>query len=212
MWNLMEPLIVPAIIAGSQEELDSMLERLKGEVNRVMLDVMDGKFVPNRSLDFDFRLPEGFEYEVHMMAVDPLERLSTMAGKVDIAILHVETLTDIRAAIERARGLGLQLTLALNPGTGVDVIEPYLDEVDGVLVMTVNPGAYGGMYIPEALEKVRRLRGLKPEIPIEVDGGMNVENSRAAREAGANVIASGSFILKSEDVAQAVEALSFCPS
>ena len=204
----MKPLIVPAIIAGSQEELDVMLERLNGKVERVMLDVMDGKFVPNRSLDFDFRLPEGFEYEVHMMAVDPLERLSAMAGKVDIAILHVETLTDIRAAIERVRELGLKLTLALNPGTGADVIESYLNEVDGVLVMTVDPGKYGGKYIPEALEKVRRIRELDPEIPIEVDGGMNVENSRAAREAGANVIASGSFILKSVDVAQAVEALS----
>jgi ribulose-phosphate 3-epimerase len=208
----MKPLVVPAIIAESQEELDSMLERLNGKVERVMLDVMDGKFVPNRSLDFDFRLPEGFEYEVHMMAVDPLERLSTMARKVDIAILHVETLTDISATIDRVRRLGLQLTLALNPGTGVDVIEPYLDEVDGVLVMTVDPGAYGGKYIPEALTKVRSLRELKPGVPIEVDGGMNVENSRAAREAGANVIASGSFILKSEDVAKAVEALSFCLS
>ena len=208
----MKPLVVPAIIAESQEELDSMLERLNGKVERVMLDVMDGKFVPNRSLDFDFRLPEGFEYEVHMMAVDPLERLSAMVGKVDIAILHVETLTDIRAAIEVVRELGLQLTLALNPGTGVDVIEPHLNEVDGVLVMTVDPGAYGGRYIPEALEKVRRIREMNPEIPIEVDGGMNVENSRAAREAGANVIASGSFIMKSEDVAQAVEALSSCLS
>ncbi len=204
----MKPLIVPAIIAESQEELDSMLGRLNGKVERVMLDVMDGKFVHNRSLDFDFRLPEGFEYEVHMMAVDPLERLSAMAGKVDIAILHVETLINIRAAIEGVRELGLQLTLALNPGTGVDVIEPYLDEVDGVLVMTVDPGAYGGRYIPEALEKVRRIRELDDEVPIEVDGGMNVENSKAAREAGANVIASGSFILKSVDVAQAVEALS----
>jgi ribulose-phosphate 3-epimerase len=208
----MKPLIVPAIIAGSQEELDAMLERLNGKVERVMLDVMDGKFVPNRSLDFDFRLPVGFEYEVHMMAVDPLERLSTMAGKVDIAILHVETLTDIEAAIEVVRDLGLQLTLALNPGTGAEVIEPHLKEVDGVLVMTVDPGAYGGRYIPEALEKVRRIREMNPEIPIEVDGGMNVENSRAAREAGANVIASGSFIMKSEDVAQAVEALSSCLS
>jgi ribulose-phosphate 3-epimerase len=204
----MKPLIVPAIIAGSQGKLDVMLERLKGKVGRVMLDVMDGRFVPNRSLDFDFRLPEGFEYEVHMMAVDPLERLSTMAGKVDIAILHVETLTDVRAAIERVRGLELKLTLALNPGTGIDAIEPYLDEVDCVLVMTVDPGAYGGRYIPEALEKVRRIRALDPDVPIEVDGGMNAENSRAAREAGANVIASGSFILKSGDVTQAVEALS----
>ena len=205
---MMKPLIVPAIIAESQEELDSMLERLNGKVERVMLDVMDGKFVPSRSLDFDFKLPEGFEYEVHMMAVNPLERLSTMAGKVDIAILHVETLTDIRAAIERVRGLRLQLTLALNPGTEVDVIEPYLNEVDGVLVMTVDPGAYGGTYIPEALDKVRQIRELDPEVPIEVDGGMNPENSRAAMEAGANVIASGSFILKSDNIDQALRVLS----
>ena len=204
----MKPLIVPAIIAESQEELDSMLERLKGEVDRVMLDVMDGEFVPNRSLDFDLNLPEGFEYEVHMMAFDPLERLAKMAEKIDIAILHVETLTDIRAAIEHVRELGLKLTLALNPRTGVDVVEPYLDEVDGVLVMTVDPGAYGGRYIPEALDKVRRIREMDGKIPIEVDGGMDVENSRAARGAGANVIASGSFILKSGDVAQAVAALS----
>jgi len=204
----MKPLIVPAIIAESQEELDSMLERLKGEVDRVMLDVMDGEFVPNRSLDFDLNLPEGFEYEVHMMAFDPLERLAKMAEKIDIAILHVETLTDIRAAIKHVRELGLKLTLALNPRTGVDVVEPYLDEVDGVLVMTVDPGAYGGRYIPEALDKVRRIREMDGKIPIEVDGGMDVENSRAARGAGANVIASGSFILKSGDVAQAVAALS----
>ena len=204
----MKPLIVPAIIAGSQGELDAMLDRLKGKVERVMLDVMDGIFVPNRSLDFDFRLPEGFVYEVHMMAVDPLERLSTMAGKVDIAIIHVEHLTDVRAAIEHVRGLELKLTLALNPGTGIDAIEPYLDEVDCVLVMTVDPGAYGGRYIPDALEKVRQIRELNHKIPIEVDGGMNVENSRAAREAGANVIASGSFIMKSDDIVKAVEALS----
>ena len=204
----MKPLIVPAIITESQGELDSMLGRLEGKVERVMLDVMDGRFVPNRSLDFDFVLPEGFEYEVHMMAVDPLERLAMMAGKVDIAILHVETLTDIGEAIERVRGLGLQVTLAINPGTGVDVIEPYLDEVDCVLVMTVDPGAYGGKYIPEALEKVRWIRSLKPGIDIEVDGGMNAENSKAAREAGANIVASGSFIMRGKDVAKAVDALS----
>ena len=204
----MKPLIVPAIIAGSQEELDSMLERLRGKVDRVMLDVMDGEFVPGMSLDFDFSLPEGFEYEVHMIAVNPLERLPTMAGKVDIAILHVETLGEIGAAIERVRRLGLRIALAINPGTEVEVIEPYLDDVDGVLVMTVDPGGYGGKYIPEALEKVRRIRGLDAGVTIEVDGGMNVENSRAAREAGADVIASGSFIMKSEDISRAVEALS----
>lgn len=204
----MAPLIVPAIIARSQGELDSMLERLKGRVERVMLDVMDGVFVPNRSLDFDFELPGGLEYEAHMMTVDPLERLSSLFGKVDTAIVHVETVSDIGRAIERVRELGLRLTLAISPETEVSFIEPYLDEVDGVMVMTVNPGRYGGEFLPETLEKVRRIREIDREIPIEVDGGMNVENSKAARDAGANIIASGSFIMKSEDIERAVRALS----
>jgi ribulose-phosphate 3-epimerase len=204
----MEPLIVPAIISRSQKDLDKVMERLRGKVERVMLDVMDGVFVPNRSLDFEFELPSCFEYEVHMMAIDPLQRLSEMAEKVDIAILHVETLSDISDAIRYVRDLGLRVTLALNPDTATEVVEPYLSEVDGVLVMTVNPGNYGGSYIPESLEKVRRIRTLDSGIPIEVDGGMTAENSNAAREAGANIIASGSFILKSDDIEEAIRALS----
>jgi ribulose-phosphate 3-epimerase len=204
----MVPLIVPAIIAQSQDELDSMLERLKGRVDWVMLDVMDGVFVPNRSLDFEFELPEGFKYEAHLMTVDPLERLSSLSGKVDTAIVHVETVSDIGAAVGHVRELGLQLTLAINPETEVERVEPYLGEVDGVLVMTVNPGRYGGEFLAETLEKVRRIREVDREISIEVDGGMNVENSRVARDAGANIIASGSFIMKSDDIERAVWALS----
>ncbi len=203
----MEPLIVPAIIAQSQDELESMLERLRGKVDRVMLDVMDGVFVPNRSLDFEFVLPDGFEYEAHLMTVNPIERLQNLKGKVDIAIIHVESLSDINEAVERVRRLGLKVTLALNPDTGVSAVEPYLDEIDSVLVMTVSPGKYGGRYTPEALAKVRGIREIDPEIPIEVDGGMNPENARAAREAGANIIASGSFIMKSEDVAHSLRLL-----
>jgi ribulose-phosphate 3-epimerase len=203
----MEPFIVPAIIARSQGELDSMLELLRGKVERVMLDIMDGVFVPNRSLDFEFLLPEGFEYEAHMMTVDPVERLQKLMGKVDIAIIHVESLSDVSEAVERVRELGLKVTLALNPDTDVSAVEPYLDEIDSVLVMTVNPGKYGGRFTPEALAKVRRIRELDPEIPIEVDGGMNPENAQAAREAGANVIASGSFIMKNEDLSHSLRLL-----
>ena len=200
----MPPLIVPAIISRSQSELDVMLEKLKGKAERIMLDVMDGVFVQSRSLDFDFMLPEGFEYEVHMMTVDPIERIGTIAKKVDIAILHVETLHNIETSIENVRKLGLRLTLALSPEIGVGVIEPYLDKIDGVLVMTVNPGKYGSAFLPENLEKVRRIRELNADLPIEVDGGMNPENALLAHEAGADVIVSGSYILKSDDVNRAI--------
>jgi ribulose-phosphate 3-epimerase len=203
----MEPLIVPAIIAQSQKELESMLGRLRGKVEMVMLDVMDREFVDNTSLDFDFELPEGFEYEAHLMVVNPLKRISDLAGKVDSIILHVETLDDIRAAIECVKNLELKVILALNSETGVDRVEPYLGEVDGVLVMTVAPGRYGGRFLPETLAKCKKIRKMHSTLSIEVDGGMNPENARAAREAGANIIASGSFIMKSEDIALSLRLL-----
>ena len=201
-------MIVPAIIAQSQSELESMLGRLRGKVDRVMLDIMDREFVDNTSLDFDFELLEGFEYEAHLMVVNPLERIGGLAGKVDSIILHVEILEDVRAAIGCVKNLELKVILALNPETGVDKVEPYLGEVDGVLVMTVAPGRYGGRFLPETLVKCRRIRKMHGTIPIEVDGGMNPENSRAARKAGATIIASGSYILKSDDVEHAIKALS----
>jgi ribulose-phosphate 3-epimerase len=203
----MEPLIVPAIIAQSQGELESLLGRLRGKVHRVMLDIMDREFVDNTSLDFDFELLECFEYEAHLMVVNPLERIGGLVGKVDFIILHMETLEDVMAAIECVKNLELKVVLALNPETSVDKVEPYLKEVDGILVMTVAPGRYGGRFLPETLVKCCMIRKMHGTIPIEVDGGMNPENARAAREAGANIIASGSFIMKSEDVVHSLRLL-----
>jgi ribulose-phosphate 3-epimerase len=204
----MAVVVVPAIIASTQAELDEMLSRLKGKVRRAMLDVMDGRFVENRSLDFNFRLPPWFEYEAHLMVEDPLERIEDLAGKVGSVILHVEALHDIEAALETVKGCGLKVSLALNPESEVEVLKPYLGVVDGVLVMTVEPGQYGGRFLPETLSKCRKLREMHDSIPIEVDGGMNPHNSRAARDAGASVIASGSFIMKSGDIDDAVLQLS----
>jgi len=204
----MAVVVVPAIIASTQDELDEMLDRLKGKVGRVMLDIMDGRFVKNRSLDFDFRLPPWFVYEAHLMVEAPLERIEDLASKVGSVILHVETLHDIEVALGIVRGHGLKVSLALNPESGVEVLKPYLDVVDGVLVMTVEPGRYGGRFLPETLSKCRVLREMHGSIPIEVDGGMTPHNSRAAREAGASVIASGSFIMKSGDIDDAIMQLS----
>jgi ribulose-phosphate 3-epimerase len=106
------------------------------------------------------------------------------------------------------RGYDLKVSLALKPESGVEVLRPYLDVIDGVLVMTVEPGRYGGKFLPETLSKCRVLREMHESIPIEVDGGMNPHNSRAAREAGASIIASGSFIMKSGDIDDAILQLS----
>lgn len=207
----MKTLIVPGVIATTQAELDEMLNKVKGKVERIMLDVMDGEFVPNTSLDFDFEVPSdsSFEYEAHLMTNKPLEWVKVNADKVDIAVMQVETLDNIGEAIDFAKKKGLKVTLALNPETELDAIIPYLNEVDGILILTVHPGSFCVEFLPEPIEKVKKLRETDKTgtLDIEVDGCQNPEHIKLAKEAGANIFASGSYIFKSEDVDKAIKEL-----
>jgi ribulose-phosphate 3-epimerase len=205
----MDTLVVPSIIAKTQTELDGMLGRVRGKIKRVQLDVMDGKFVPNTSLDFDFKLTTGFEYEAHLMVKTPLEWVKKNADKVDIVTMHVETLKDIEAAIDFVKEKAVKTDLALIPKTELGAITPYLKKIDGLLVMTVEPGSYciKKEFHPEPLQKIRELRKIDDTIPVEVDGCMNPENARLAKNHGANIFASGSYIFKSKNVGRAIREL-----
>jgi ribulose-phosphate 3-epimerase len=203
----MKPLIIPGIIAKSQVELDDMLAKMNGLVRRVMLDVMDGEFVSNTSLNFDFALPDGFEYEAHLMTQKPLDWLEKNHDKVDVAVLHVETLKDTGKAIKFVREKGLKVTLALSPETELDAVLPYLSDVDAILILTVKPGRYGASFEPGTLIKVKELRKIDSNIPIEVDGAMNPENIRLAKDAGATLFASGSYVMKSDNPGKAIKTL-----
>ena len=203
----MEPLIIPAIIATSQSELDETLNRLRGKAERVQLDVMDGIFVPTRSLDWDIEIPRGFTYEVHVMSINPIRVLRGLAGRTHIALLHYESIEYPDQAILELKSLGFKVYIAVAPDTSITSIEPYLDQLDGVLVMTVTPGRYGAPFIPKTLDKVRRIRKLRNDLPIEVDGAMNPMNVKAAWDAGANEFVSGSFVLKAVDPSQAIQQL-----
>lgn len=203
----MEPMIVPAVIAGDQSELGELLSRLRGVANRVMLDFMDGEFVSGTSLQFDLHLPEGFSYEAHLMVRRPLSYLARLSGRVETVILHIETLDDVGRAIVSTRRAGFKVMLAISPGTPVEFVAPYLREIEGVLVMTVEPGKFGADFLPWTLDKVRALKVMDGHVTIEVDGGMNPDNARAAREAGANIFASGSYIIRSQDIGRAFREL-----
>ena len=164
----MSTIVVPAIIAQTQSELDDMLEKLRGKAHRVMLDIMDGRFVESESLNFDFKLPSHFEYEAHLMVEDPLNLVQSLIDKVHIVILHVETLDNIEAAINQVKSNGLKVVLALNPESDVSILYPYLEKIDGVLVMTVKPGKYGGSFLPEILDKARKIvAGCSPKLRLE---------------------------------------------
>ena len=190
--------ILPAIIAQNQKELDEMLKRIPFAEN-IMLDLMDGKFVGSTSLDFPMKLPEGPRYQLHLMAVDPIKRIQEMPPQIDTVIVHAETLDNISLAIRLKKSKKLNLFIALNPETPISIVEPYLDQLDGVLIMSVKPGKYGARFLPDQLKKVRQLREKSEEINLEVDGGMKDSTIGLAVAAGANMIASGSFIMKSKD-------------
>lgn len=190
--------ILPAIIAQNQEELDQMLKRIPFADN-VMLDLMDGKFVGSTSLDFPMNLPRYNRYQLHIMAINPLERVKKLPSQIDTVIIHAKTLENIDEAIKQVKRSGFCFFIALNPETPVSIVEPYLDVLDGVLIMTVKPGQYGAKFLPEQLKKVKHIRSRSQEINIEVDGGMSDNTIEQAITAGANMIASGSFIMKSKN-------------
>lgn len=204
----MEKIIIPAIIAISQEELDERINKVKDHAEFLQLDVMDGMFVPSHSLDFDFKLPEiDCKFEAHLMVNNPEEWIEMNYSKVDTILAHFESCKNPEKVIGLIRNKGKKVGLVINPETSVQDIEEFLDNIDQVLVMTVNPGFYGAKFLQENLSKVKELRQLKPDLAIEVDGGVSIDTIKTLNEAGANLFVCGSYLQKSEDVALAIEKL-----
>ena len=201
--------IVPAIIAKSQEELDGAIAKIKGFAGRVQLDVMDGKFVRNTSFLFDFKLPPlKAMLEAHLMVDHPLVWVEKHASKVDLILFHKESKDPAAEVIRAVKVRKRKVGIVINPDTPVKDIAGVLELVDQVLVMTVHPGFYGSPFVPDALEKVTRLRKLMPQLAIEVDGGITDKTIVKAAEAGANLFVSGSFILRSDNPKKAFALLS----
>jgi ribulose-phosphate 3-epimerase len=204
----MKKIVVPAIIAKTQEELDGILETISGNADLVQLDIMDGKFVANQSLDFDFQLPRGkHTYEAHLMVNDPNAWIESFGTRVDTIIAHYESPATSSDTIQMIKGIGKRAALALNPETEIACITGYLGDLDQVLIMTVNPGYYGSPFLPEVVSKIASLRKAKPELDIEVDGGITPETVSSVNEAGANLFVSGSYLVKSDNIRERMDIL-----
>jgi ribulose-phosphate 3-epimerase len=194
--------IVPAILTDTPDELS----RLVGLANRfapfVQVDIMDGDFVPSTSVDVTqlCRVDIRFDWEAHLMVTHPLRDLETIrdAGAMRV-VFHVESADDPFEVIARARALGLAAGVALNPPTPVADIEPLLDVVDNVLLMTVYPGYYGAPFVPEVMSKVDSIRSLAPGMEIGVDGGVKESNLLAVARQGVDTICVGSAVFSSPD-------------
>lgn len=191
--------IIPSIIARTQEELDYRLDKIDFS-SVIHLDVMDGKFVDNSSLDFDFNLFKiDHIFEAHLMIENPEEWIDKNWNKVDSFLVHIESCNDPVKLIGLVRDKGKRIGFVLNPKTSVDNISDFLGDIDQVLIMAVNPGFYGSRFLPEVLHKVKQLRALKSDLDIEVDGGINDKTIEEVMNSGANLFVSGSHIMNADD-------------
>ena len=204
----MEIEIVPAVLVKERGALIKHIDLVKPHVKTIHIDVMDGEFVPNKTVGpEDFRdLPEGPEYWFHWMVNNPADWISKVEGP-HLHIVHVEAEGSLEKAAYEAERKGGRLGMSINPPTPFEHLQPYVDSINHFLVMSVNPGFGGQKYIPEAESKISHLRKLRPDVDIEVDGGINLETIERAAAAGANKLAANSAIFKQPDMGKAIEEL-----
>lgn len=204
--------IIPAILAKNYEEFESMVKKIEPYADLVHLDIADGEFVLNKTIDgYEelMRVETKLNFEVHMMIKNP-EKVIGRWLKVDKAarfLIHAESRAELDALINKIKESGKEIGFVLNPQTHYSAIEPYLDKIDLVQFMTIDPGFQGSLFLPEVLEKVRNFHSRYSNKKIQVDGGINPETVKLVKEAGASQAAVGSYIFQNQDIEKALKEL-----
>jgi ribulose-phosphate 3-epimerase len=202
--------IVPAVLTEDPQDLTRMLQYAVTYTDFVQIDIMDGQFVPSRSITWQDiqKVTPRPGWEVHLMVKSPEKALANYqkAGAIK-AVFHYEATSQREAVIATARKLGIKIGMAINPETSVTTILPLADKVDSILFLSVNPGFYGAKYIPEVLNKVRELHQLRPFLLLSIDGGINEKNLLEVAASGVREICVGSGIFRQPDPAVAYRKL-----
>ena len=201
--------ISPSILSADFSQLGNEIKRLEdGGADMIHVDVMDGHFVPNLTIGPPvikaLRKKCSLKFDVHLMISPVHKYIDAYADAgADIITIHPEATDDLEASISKIKSLNKKVGISLNPETKIDLILSYLNRIDLVLIMSVNPGFGGQKFIPEVLEKIVSLRKIQEnkniDFDIEIDGGINFENYKSAINAGANILVSGTTIFKSHD-------------
>ena len=191
--------VIPSVLTKEPADLERKIRILEPLVEVIQIDIMDGEFVQNTSVSVEDvqKVNPQKPMEIHLMVKHPLEYVQPFA---DIGafrmIFHIESDDDAADVIRKIRQFQMNPGIALNPPTPVKEIEPFLDSVDIVLVMSVNPGLQGQKFIPEVLSKVQSVKQIRPELTVEVDGGVNPETGPAVVDAGVDILNVGSYLFK----------------
>ncbi|HET9793639.1 MAG TPA: ribulose-phosphate 3-epimerase [Thermoanaerobaculia bacterium] len=206
--------IAPSILAADFARLsDALAAAREGGADLVHVDVMDGRFVP--TLTFGWTMVEALRkatdlpLDIHLMIDRPEETLDRYLCGVQLVSVHVESTAHLHRCLERIRSGGASAGAAINPATPARALEAVTGDVDHVLVMSVNPGWGGQKFIGSTYDKIR---GMKPmlsgrEIPIEIDGGVTLENAAACRAAGADILVAGTSVYGQPDPPAAIRAI-----
>ena len=201
--------ISPSILSADFSQLGVEIKRLEeGGADMIHVDVMDGHFVPNLTIGPPvikaLRKQCDLKFDVHLM-ISPVHKYieSYADAGADIITIHPEATDNLEASILKIRELNKKVGVSLNPESKIDLITNFLDKIDLILIMSVNPGFGGQKFMPEVLEKIKELKKIQNDnnldFDIEIDGGINFDNCKDAIEAGANILVSGTTIFKSNN-------------
>ena len=211
--------ISPSILSADFSQLGVEIKRLEeGGADMIHVDVMDGHFVPNLTIGPPvikaLRKQCDLKFDVHLM-ISPVHKYieSYADAGADIITIHPEATDNLEASILKIRELNKKVGVSLNPESKIDLIKGFLDKIDLILIMSVNPGFGGQKFMPEVLEKIKELKKIQNnnnlDFDIEIDGGINFDNCKDAIKAGANILVSGTTIFKSNngDIKKNIELL-----
>ena len=209
--------IAPSILSADFSNLKEQISLIeKGGADLIHLDIMDGHFVPNITFGAPvikkLRKVTKIPFDVHLMIENPERYIGDFVDAgADIITVHQESTVHLHRLIQQIKSYGIKAAVSLNPATSLETIEFVLEDLDMVLIMSVNPGFGGQSFIPQCKEKIKRLKKMIDDkglnVDIQVDGGVKLDNIKEIVDCGANVLVAGSAIFDSEDIVEATRNL-----